>query len=67
MSDGALRLALDQDEQTKGAVYTGHGISCYCRGLFDEAVSYLEKEIVLFEKVDNYSLISVSSLPLGEI
>ncbi len=67
MSESALRLALDQDEQTKGVAYSCHGISCCAKGLFDEAIDYLEKGIALLEKVENFSVISVSTMVLGNI
>ena len=58
----ALKLAEDSDDiYSKGAAYGSHGLSCYCKGLLDEAMDHLEKGLAYCGKIKQLSWQAMSS------
>ena len=66
--DEAMRLAEETgDIFPKAFVYTNYGISCYLKGLIDDAITNLMKGIVFCEKINLYTWNAVTQFYLGEI
>ena len=66
--DEALRLAEETgDVFPKTFVYTNYGITCYCKGLFEEAITNLLKGVVFCEKINLYTWNAFTHFNLGEI
>ena len=66
--DEAIRLAEETgDIFPKAFVYTNYGISCYLKGLIDDAITYLMKGIVFCEKINLYTWNAITQFYLGEI
>jgi class 3 adenylate cyclase/tetratricopeptide (TPR) repeat protein len=64
----SLRMAEDSgDIYAKGVAYGSHGLSCYCKGLFDEALESLQKGLVFCEKINQSSWGSIASWWLGHL
>lgn len=54
-SKGSLTMAKDSDDIfLKGAAYSSYGMSCYCKGLFDEAKNSLLKALNFSEKTTQF-------------
>jgi class 3 adenylate cyclase/tetratricopeptide (TPR) repeat protein len=67
-SKESLRLAEDSgDIFVKAFAYTAHGISCYFKGLFDQAEDYLPKGLDFCEKTTNVSWGAFASFTLGDM
>jgi class 3 adenylate cyclase/tetratricopeptide (TPR) repeat protein len=67
-SHKSLKLAKESgDIYAKGVAYGSHGISCYCKGLFDEAKENLEKGLAFCEKIKQSSWQGMASLCLGQL
>jgi class 3 adenylate cyclase/tetratricopeptide (TPR) repeat protein len=67
-SISSLRLAKESgDIYAKGVAYGSHGISCYCKGLFDEAKKSLQKGMAFCEKIKQSSWEGMASLWLGQL
>ena len=66
--DEAIRLAEETgDIFPKAFVYTNYGISCYLKGLIDDAITNLMKGIVFCEKINLYTWNAITQFYLGEI
>jgi len=66
--DEALHLAEKiADVFPKSFVYTNYGISCYCKGLIQEAKTNVLKGVAFCEKIDYITWNAISQLYLGEI
>jgi tetratricopeptide (TPR) repeat protein len=64
----SLKLAKESgDIYAKGVAYGSHGLSCYCKGLFDEAKDNLEKGLAFCEKIKQSSWQGMASLWLGQL
>jgi tetratricopeptide (TPR) repeat protein len=64
----SLRLAKESgDIYAKGVAYGSHGLSCYYKGLFDEAKDNLEKGLAFCEKIKQSSWQGMASLWLGQL
>jgi tetratricopeptide (TPR) repeat protein len=64
----SLRMAEDSgDIYAKGVAYGSHGVSCYCKGIFDEAQESLQKGLVFCEKMKQSSWWSMASWWLGHL
>ncbi|MHC4457525.1 MAG: adenylate/guanylate cyclase domain-containing protein [Planctomycetota bacterium] len=64
----ALKMAEDSgDIYAKGMAYGSHGISCYCKGLFDEAKDNLEKGLAFCGKIKQSSRQATTSFWLGQL
>jgi tetratricopeptide (TPR) repeat protein len=63
----ALRAAEESgDIMSKGYVYSSHGISCYGRGLFEQAEKHLLKGIELCERLNEKGWNAAAHVFLGE-
>jgi hypothetical protein len=63
----ALRAAEESgDIMSKGYVYCSHGISCYARGLFQEAEEHLLKGIESCERINEIGWNLTAHVFLGE-
>jgi len=66
-SDEAVRIAEESgDIVSRGYGYTGHGYSCYCRGLLEEAEDYLSKGINFTESMNQPAWFAFGHLWLGD-
>ena len=64
----SLRMAEDSgDIYAKGVAYGSYGVSCYGKGLFDEAHESLQKGLAFCEKIRQSSWGSMSSWWLGHL
>jgi tetratricopeptide (TPR) repeat protein len=62
-----LRIAEESgDIYSKALAYSSHGISCYGKGLLEEAQKYLLKGAAFCEKIDYHSWNAFSRFNLGE-
>jgi hypothetical protein len=55
------------DLYSKAAAYTCHGISCYGRGFFKEALEHLLQGVDFCEKTDNFFMNSIAQHFLGKV
>jgi class 3 adenylate cyclase/tetratricopeptide (TPR) repeat protein len=66
--DEALHLAEEiGDVFPKAFVYTNYGVTCYCKGLFQEAETNVLKGVGFCEKINYFTWNVFSQLYLGEI
>ena len=66
-TEEALRIAEEsRDIYSKGLAYTSHGVSCYGKGLFEEAQKHLLKGAEFCEKINYYTWNGVALGNLGE-
>jgi tetratricopeptide (TPR) repeat protein len=54
------------DIYSKGLAYTVHGISCYGKGLLEEAEKHLLKAIEFLERINYHAWNAIARLSLGE-
>ncbi len=67
-TEEALRIAEEsRDIYSKAVAYASHGISCYGKGLLEEAEKHLLKGIEFCERINLYSWNSFAQFNRGEI
>jgi class 3 adenylate cyclase/tetratricopeptide (TPR) repeat protein len=65
-SSEALQIAKESgDIYSKSISYNAHGVSCYCKGFFKEAVRHLVRGADLCERINNLFWGSISRYILG--
>jgi tetratricopeptide (TPR) repeat protein len=66
-SDEALRISEESgDIYSKAIAYTGHGVSCYGKGLLKEAEKHLSKGVEFCERINFHLWNAVGQFHLGE-
>ncbi len=66
-SDEALRISEESgDIYSKAIAYTGYGVSCYGKGLLEEAEKHLSKGVEFCERINFHLWNAVGQFHLGE-
>jgi class 3 adenylate cyclase/tetratricopeptide (TPR) repeat protein len=66
-SEEAIRIAEESgDIFSKTSAYTTHGMCCYGKGLFREAIKNLSKAVDFGERINHFSWNSVAQCSLGD-